>query len=88
MLLKSMKIILLLYALDLSVPYKVCSITPSTDGSNDGDWNMGWRSQLSRYYCHWDSWTELEWGTDDHNDPFTNDVEADLDEDEAVIENE
>ena len=45
-------------------------------------------SQLSRYYCHWDSWTTLGWGTDDHDDSFANDVEADLEEDEAVIENE
>ncbi len=44
-------------------------------------------SQLSRYYCHRDRLTKLGEGTDDHDDPFTNDVEADLDEDEAVIEN-
>ena len=45
-------------------------------------------SQLSRYYCHRDSLTKLGGGTDDHDDPFANDVEEELEEDEAVIENE
>ena len=36
--------------------------------------------------CHRDSQTSLGEDTDDNDDPFARDVEADLEEDEAVIE--
>ena len=46
-------------------------------------------SAAQGYYCHGDSQTKLVADTDDDDDdPFGSDIEADLEEDEAVIEDE
>ena len=58
------------------------------DGSKDGDDAQTGGSQCSRSYCHRDSQTKLGWKDTDDDDPFASHVEAGLEEDEAVMEDE
>ena len=73
------------------MPFHVCGTTASTDGSEEYPLFEACvvGSQCSGNYCPWGSQTKLGRGHDDaDDDPFASDVEADLAEDEAGIDDE
>ena len=75
-------------SLVLSAPFKVCGITASTNGS-DGDiccLKLGQaEASVTEAIATGRAKLNLEEDTDDY--PLARDVEADLEEDEAVIKN-
>ena len=86
----------LLHSLDLSVPFEVCGITASSDSSEDGDIYYLKPGQVATSAAEINSTETAKLnlgggereGDDGDNDPFASDVEADLEEDEAVTQDE
>ena len=71
------------------MPFKVCGITASSDGFGDIHCLKPWQVAASAAKAIATEMAKLNLGEDDDiNDPFASGVEADLKEDEAVIEDE